>query len=277
MAKLIVKSYDEFASYLGKELGKSDWLVIDQERKFVLEPYDHVTVFPSPVFNQARMVTVRGEVQWEGTFAMEMKKTHLSDIVRMAGGVTDNAYLRGATLLRRMNADERRRMQATLANVRNILTERGDSVSYEKLDLDNNYPIYIDLEKAVQNPGSDADILVRDSDQLFVPEYDPIVRVSGDVQFPNTFYFEEGKDYKHYVYEAGGFGERAKKSKSFIVYQNGKAGLIKKGAKPEPGCEIVIVSKKKKQPLRMAEITGALAGLTSLASMVTAVGVMVRK
>lgn len=272
---MAVKKSDRYGQKFTFDL--KDGLVIDHERKFVLEPYDHVTVFPSPVFNQARMVTVSGEVQWEGTFAMEMKKTRLSDIVNMAGGVTDNAYLRGATLLRRMNADERRRMQATLANVRNLLTEKGDSVSYEKLDLDNNYPIYIDLEKAVKNPGSDADILVRDSDQIFIPEYDPIVRVSGDVMFPNTFYFEAGKDYKHYVYEAGGFGERAKKSKSFIVYQNGKAGLIKKGAKPEPGCEIVIVSKKKKQPLRMAEITGALAGLTSLASMVTAVGVMVRK
>lgn len=272
---LAVKKSDRYGQKFTFDL--KDGLVIDQERKFVLEPYDHVTVFPSPVFNQARMVTVRGEVQWEGTFAMEMKKTRLSDIVRMAGGVTDNAYLRGATLLRRMNADERRRMQATLTNVRNLLTEKGDSVSYEKLDLDNNYPIYIDLEKAMNDPGGGADILMRDSDQLFIPEYDPIVRVSGDVMFPNTFYFEEGKDYKHYVYEAGGFGERAKKSRSFIVYQNGKAGLIKKGAKPEPGCEIVIVSKRKKQPLRMAEITGALAGLTSLASMVTAVGVMVRK
>lgn len=272
---LAVKKSDRYGQKFNFDL--KDGLVIDQERKFVLEPYDHVTVFPSPVFNQARMVTVTGEVQWEGTFAMEMKKTRLSEIIRTAGGVTDNAYLRGATLLRRMNEDERRRMQATLATVRNLLHEKGDSVSYEKLDLDNNYPVYVDLEKAVNNPGSDADILMRDGDQLFVPEYDPIVRVSGDVMFPNTFYFEEGKDYKHYVYEAGGFGERAKKSRSFIVYQNGKAGLIKKGAKPEPGCEIVIVSKRKKQPLRMAEITGALAGLTSLASMVTAVGVMVRK
>lgn len=272
---MAVKKSDRYGQKFSFDL--KDGLVIDHERKFVLEPYDHVTVFPSPVFNQARLVTVTGEVQWEGSFAMEMKKTRLSDVIQMAGGLTENAYLRGATLLRRMNDDERRRMQATLANVRNLLVEKGDSVSYEKLDLDNNYPIYIDLEKAVKNPGSDADILMRDDDQIFVPEYDPIVRVSGDVMFPNTFYYEDGKDYKHYVYEAGGFGERAKKSRSFIVYQNGKAGLIKKGAKPEPGCEIVIVSKRKKQPLRMAEITGALAGLTSLASMVTAVGVMVRK
>lgn len=252
-------------------------LVIDNERKFVLEPYDHVTIYPSPVFNQTHLITVSGEVNWEGTVAMEQKKTHLSDVIAMAGGATPHAYLKGATLLRRMTEDERRRMQATLSVVRDILTEKGDSISYAKLDLDNNYPVYIDLEKAISNPGCEADILMREGDQIFVPEYDPVVRVSGDVMFPNTVYFESGKNYKYYVNECGGFGHRAKKSKTFIVYQNGKASLVKKGAKPEAGCEIVVVSKKKKNPMNMAALSGALSGITSLASMVTAIGVMVRK
>ena len=216
-------------------------------------------------------------MNWEGTVAMEQKKTHLSDVIAMAGGATPHAYLKGATLLRRMTEDERRRMQATLSVVRDILTEKGDSVSYAKLDLDNNYPVYIDLEKAISNPGCEADILMREGDQIFVPEYDPVVRVSGDVMFPNTVYFESGKNYKYYVNECGGFGHRAKKSKTFIVYQNGKASLVKKGAKPEAGCEIVVVSKKKKNPMNMAALGGALSGITSLASMVTAIGVMVRK
>ena len=114
--------------------------------------------------------------------------------------------------------------------VRSILNERGDSMAYEKLDLDNNYPVYIDLEKAVKNPGCEADILMREGDRIFVPEYNPIVRVSGDVMFPNTLFYEHGKGYKYYVNEAGGFGHRAKKSKTFIVYQNGRASLVKKGA-----------------------------------------------
>jgi protein involved in polysaccharide export with SLBB domain len=254
-----------------------DGLVIDNERKFLLEPYDHVTIYASPVFNQTRLITVSGEVEWEGTVAMEQKETHLSDVIEMAGGVTPHAYLKGATLLRRMNDEERRRMQSTMKAVRDILTEKGDSVSYGKLDLDNNYPVYIDLEKAMSKPGGEADILMREGDQIFVPEYDPIVRVSGDVMFPNTFYYESGKNYKYYVYEAGGFGHRAKKSKSFIVYQNGKAGLVKKGAKPEPGCEIVIVSKKKKTPWSLTQVGSAFTGITSLAAMVTAVGVMIKK
>ena len=272
---LATKKSDQYGKKFQFDL--KNGLVIDNERKFVLEPYDHVTVYASPVFNQTRLITVTGEVEWEGTVAMEQKKTHLSDVINMVGGFTPHAYLKGATLLRRMNEEERRRMQATMSVVRDMLTEKGDSVYYSKLDLDNNYPVYIDLEKAMNNPGCEADILIREGDQIFVPEYDPIVRVSGDVMFPNTVYYEAGKNYKYYVNECGGFGYRAKKSKTFIVYQNGKASLVKKGAMPEPGCEIVVVSKKKKNPLNTSQFTGAISGIASLASMVTAIAVMIRK
>ena len=252
-----------------------DGLMIGSDRSFILEPYDHVVIFNSPVFSQARMVSVNGEVNWEGDVAMIQKSTRLADVIDMVGGLTDHAYMKGATLLRHMNEEERVRMRATMEAVRDILTEKGDSVSYSKLDLANNYPVVIDLEKALKNPDSDANILMREGDRVFIPEYNPIVRVSGDVMFPNTLFYEKGKNWKYYVNEAGGFGHRAKKSKSFIVYQNGKASLCKKGAQPEPGCEIVVVSKKRKQPWRVAEVVGALSGLTSLAAMVTAVAYMV--
>lgn len=263
-----LKKTDQYAQKFHFDL--KDGLIIDGARKFLLEPYDHVTVYSSPVFNQARLVTVNGEVNWEGTVAMEQRATRLSDVIEMAGGVTPQAYLKGASLMRQMNDEERVRMQATMKAVRDILTEKGDSLASSKLDLENTYPVYIDLEKAVNNPGSDADILMREGDRLFVPEYNPIVRVSGDVMFPNTLFYEEGKDYKYYVNEAGGFGHRAKKSKTFIVYQNGKAALTKKGAKPEPGCEIVVVSKKK-NPVRLTEVLGALSGFSSLATMAAAI------
>ena len=251
-------------------------LVIDTERKFLLEPYDHVTIYGSPVFNQAKLITVSGEVNWEGGVSMIQKDTHLSDVIDMVGGVTPHAYLRGATLLRQMNDAERVRMQATMRAVRDILQERGDSITYSKLDLENNYPVVINLEEAIKHPGSDADILLREGDQIYIPEYNGIVRVSGDVMFPNTLFYEQGKNWKYYVNQAGGFGHRVKKSKTFIVYQNGKAALTRKGAKPEPGCEIVVVSKKRKQPWGIGQISGALSGLTSLAAMVTAIAYMTK-
>jgi protein involved in polysaccharide export with SLBB domain len=271
---LATKKSDDYSKKFQFDL--QNGLVIDNERKFLLEPYDHVVIFGSPVFSQAKTVSVHGEVNWEGSVAMVRKDTRLADVIEMVGGITDHAYLRGATLLRHMNEEERARMQSTMKAVRQILQEKGDSVAYGKLDLDNNYPVVIDLEKAMKDPNSSANILMRDGDQIFVPEYNPIVRVSGDVMFPNTLFYEDGKNWKYYVNEAGGFGHRAKKSKSFIVYQNGKASLVKKGAKPEPGCEIVVVSKKQKKPWRVAEVVGALTGLTSLASMVTAIAYLTK-
>ena len=271
---MATKKTDEYSKKFSFDL--KDGLVINNERKFLLEPYDYVTVFSSPVFNQAKVVNIRGEVNWEGDVTLIHKNSRLSDVIEMVGGLTEHAYLRGATLLRQMNEEERVRMQSTMKAVNALLEEKGDSVSYAKLDLANNYPVVIDLEAALKNPGSDADILMREGDRIFIPEYNGIVRVSGDVMFPNTLFYEEGKNWKYYINQAGGFGQRAQKKKTFIVYQNGKAALTKKGAQPEPGCEIVVVSKKRKQPLNLATITGALSGLTSLAAMVTAIAYMTK-
>lgn len=247
-----------------------DGLVIDGEKGFVLEPYDVVHVRRSPAFSTARNITVTGEVNFEGNFTLENKHMRLSDAVTMAGGATDAAYLRGARLVRQMNDEERVRQQATLEAIRNILTERGDSVAGSKLQLGDTYVVGIELDKALQEPGGIYDILIREGDQIYVPEYNATVKVSGDVFYPNTVSFLNGKKANYYVDQAGGYGHRAKKSKTFIVYQNGTIGLVAKGAKPEPGCEIVVPSKKRKNPVNWASFLSMGSSLASLATMVVA-------
>ena len=267
---------DPYSTKKTREIAKSytfdikDGLVIDAERRFILEPYDVVHVRRSPAFHTARTITVNGEVNYEGGFTLENKNVRLSDAIKMAGGITEDAYLKGARLTRVLNDEERILRSSTLEAVRDILTERGDSVAWRKMDLANNYPVGIDLEKALNNPGSDADIILREGDRIFVPEYDPIVKISGDVMFPNTVFFEKGKNVSHYVNQAGGYGQRAKKSKTFIVYQNGQVGIKKKGAKPEPGCEIVVPSKKRKGSFSLIDAVPAFQGLASLATLVIA-------
>ena len=247
-----------------------DGLVIDGDRNFLLEPYDVVHVRRSPAYSAARNIVVDGEVNYEGSFTLENKKMRLSDAIKMAGGATDDAYLRGARLVRVMNDEERVRQQATLEAIRTILTERGDSISASKLQLGNTYVVGIELDKALQNPGGAYDILLREGDRIFVPEYNASVKISGDVFFPNTVSYIEGKNYKWYVDQAGGWGNRAKKSKTFIVYQNGTIGVAKKGAKPEPGCEIIVPSKKRRNPINLAGIASAATSLSSLATLVVA-------
>ena len=247
-----------------------DGLVIDGEKGFVLEPYDVVHVRRSPVFSTARNIMVTGEVNFEGNFTLENKHMRLSDAVTMAGGATDAAYLRGARLVRQMNDEERVRQQATLEAIRNILTERGDSIAGAKLQLGDTYVVGIELDKALQEPGGIYDILIREGDQIYVPEYNATVKVSGDVFYPNTVSFLDGKKANYYVDQAGGYGHRAKKSKTFIVYQNGTIGLVAKGAKPEPGCEIVVPSKKRKNPVNWGSFISMGTSLASLATMVVA-------
>ena len=248
-----------------------DGLVISNDRKFTLEPYDVVHVRRSPAFHTARNITVTGEVNYEGAFTLENKNMRLSDAVKMAGGVTEDAYLRGARLTRVLTDEERVRQQATLDAIRNLIVDRDDSISWRKMDLSNNYPIGIDLEAAVKNPGSAADILLREGDRIFIPEFNSTVKISGDVMFPNTVFYSEGMNYKKYVAQAGGFGNRAKKSKTFIVYQNGQVGLVKDGAKPEPGCEIIVPSKKRRQPFNWSLVTTGATSLTSIAALILAI------
>lgn len=267
---------DKRATAKNKEIAKTftfelkDGLVIDGNRGFVLEPYDIVHVRRSPAFHTPRNIRVTGEVNYEGNFTLENKNMRLTDALAMAGGITDAAYLRGARLLRTMNEEERVRYQASLDAIRNVLTDRGDSIAWNNLQNSTTYSIGIELDKAVEEPGCDYDLILREGDQIFVPEYNGTVKISGDVMFPNTVSYIAGRGYKKYVEQAGGFGNRAKKSKTFIVYQNGTIGLASKGAKPEPGCEIIVPSKKQRNPVNFGALLSAGTSLASLATMVVA-------
>ena len=251
-----------------------DGLVIDGEQGFVLEPYDVVHVRRSPAFSTARNITITGEVNYEGSFTMENKDLRLSDAIAMAGGLTPDAYLPGARIIRHLTEEERIRERATLEAIGEILFERFDSIPWSKMDMSNYYSVGVDLEGALKKPGSDKDLVLREGDQIFIPEYNGVVKVSGTVMFPNTLFFQGGKSYKKYINEAGGYANRARKSKTFIVYQNGTIGLVSKGAKPEPGCEIIVPAKKKK-PQTNFNVAAWATSIASLATMTTAIVSMI--
>jgi protein involved in polysaccharide export with SLBB domain len=167
-----------------------------------------------------------------------------------------------------MSDEERVRQQATLEAIRNILTERGDSISGAKLQLGDTYVVGIELDKAMKNPGGEYDILLREGDRIFVPEFNGSVKISGDVFFPNTVSYVAGKGYKYYVNQAGGFGNRAKKSKTYIVYQNGTVTQVGRGVKIEPGCEIIVPQKARRNTMGLTQWPSVGSSLTSIAAMV---------
>ena len=243
-----------------------DGLALGKAREFKLMPFDIVHVRRSPGFVMPKNITVNGEVNFEGKFTLEKKNLRLTDAISMAGGVTQDAYIRGARLIRKMSEDEFRRQQAIYDALTNNLTSKSDSISFNKIKLDSTYVIGIELDKALEKPGSDFDVVLREGDQIEVPEYNSTIRIAGDVQFPNTITFVEGKNYKWYVDKAGGFSETAKKKKSFIIYPNGMMAKLKSRTTIEPGSEIVVPSKKRSNSWKISEWLGFSNILTSLAS-----------
>lgn len=247
-----------------------DGFVIDGEQGFLLEPYDIVQVRKSPAYREPRSVTVEGEATFEGKYTLDKKNTRLSQLVEMAGGLTPDAYPKGARLFRKMNDDEKARLQDVLAAAKQSQVDK-DSVGMDKLQTSDTYIVGIELDKALERPGSDYDVVIREGDRLVIPEYNGTIRVSGDVMFPNTVPFEVGKKFKWYVNKAGGFGQNAKKKKTYVIYQNGMIAQVGRGVKMEPGCEIVVPSKHRKESLTTAAWMGIGTSAASIASMIATI------
>ena len=240
-----------------------DGLVVDGSKDFVLQPYDEVYVRKSPGYMPQRNVTVEGEVLFAGTYPLAHKNQRLSEVVKAAGGVTKEAYIRGARIERPMNADEKFRLNRILQLAK---VQSGAGFDANKVEQDSVYYVAIELDKALANPGSDDDVVLREGDRIIVPEFSGTVKIDGNVMYPNTASYSSGKSYKWYVRnQAGGFGMGAKKSRAFILYQN---GAVKKasGAKIEPGCEIFVPSKTRSANDKISMIANLG---TSLATMVT--------
>ena len=251
-----------------------DNYVIDGQKDFVLEPYDIVQVRRSPVFQDPITVSVDGEITFRGSYTMEQKNQRLSDLVKSAGGTLQGAYVRGARLIRKMTDDERARMQAVI-NMARQTADGKDSVSLEKLALSDTYSVGIHLDEALAHPGSTQDIELMDGDRLIIPRFNHTVRISGDVNAPNTVAFEEGKGYRYYIEQAGGFGDRAKKRRAYIVYQNGTMAKASKG-KIEPGCEVIVPSKAKRDNMSVAQWLGIGTSIASLGTMFATIAHLVK-
>ena len=261
---------DPSATEAGMEISKTfsfslkENYVIDGDRSFLLEPYDIVQVRMSPAYQAPIRVSVEGEVAFQGSYTMELKNQRLSDVIKAAGGVVAGGYVRGARLERRMTEAEKARMEAVIQMARQSADGK-DSINLDKLALSETYTVGIHLDEALANPGSTQDIELMDGDRLVVPRFNHTVRISGDVNAPNTVAYDEGKDYKYYVKQAGGFGNRAKKRHTYIVYQNGTMAIAKEG-KIEPGCEVIVPSKA---PRNDGDVTRWLGIGTSVASLGT--------
>lgn len=253
-----------------------DGFVIDGQQGFTLQPYDQVFVRRSPGYQAQQNVQVTGEVLFGGTYAMTTTEERLSDLVKKAGGATPKAYLRGAKLIRVANEEEKKRMR----DVINLMNRQFGEAMMDSLGIrvEDTFSVGIDLEKAVAKPGSEYDLVLREGDVLSVPKLNNTVKVNGAVMMPNTVGYLSDKNANYYLDQAGGYALNAKKSKKFVIYMNGQVARIKGRSKDkiEPGCEIIVPSKKNKR-VNVGEILGYASSFGSLATMFATITNLIKK
>lgn len=258
---------------------------IVEDTAFVLQPFDEVQVRKSPTYAEQQNVRVSGAVNFDGEYAMTNREFHLSDLVKIAGGLSEVAYAKGARLIRQMTPEEREQREAALRTSQIALYEqalegdknfdmaRADSLLDMKMNLGNNYNVAINLDEAIAHPGGAEDIALRAYDQLIVPQYSNTVKISGEVMYPISVNYKKGASLSHYINSAGGYSQRASKKQTYAIYMNGSVDKLGRRASSkyiEPGCEIVIPTKPKKVGMSTAEISVLGTSAASLTTMVVA-------
>lgn len=242
--------------------------VDDVDAGFLLKPYDRVEVRKSPGYSAQTMVSVNGEVLFEGDYVLQKRNERVSDLVRRAGGVIEGAYVKGASLSRRLSESEYLARKETLRlAMANSQPGAGDSLALSKIQVSDTYNVGIDLQKAIDNPGSTYDLVLHPGDALFVPQEQSTVKISGDVMFPNAVVYVPGKKLSYYIDQAGGYGQRAKKGKAFIVYLNGTVAKAKRNTPIEPGCQIIVPSKPTTGGTDWTKILAFATSFSSVATM----------
>ena len=274
-------------------LSLKDGFVIDGTPGFKLMPFDEVMIRQSPAYVEQQNVSITGEVMFAGLYTLDHRNARLSELFKKAGGATDQAYLKGARIIRKANEQEKQRMEAVLKMQReeiqkNLLQLASSSnnasaisqtskdverTNIEKFNVPSEYPVGIDLPEALANPGSDADIILREGDRLVIPQYNGTVKINGAVMFANTVAYEKGKKPSYYIDQAGGFAADALKSKAYIIYMNGKVAKLSHGAKVQPGSEIVIPAKLKRK-MSTAEMMSMGTSMSSIAAMIATIANM---
>lgn len=252
-----------------------DGFVVDGEAGFILEPYDEVYVRRSPGYQEQQNLKVEGEVLFPGTYVLAKKNYRLSELIEAVGGLTHEAYVKGARLERQMTMEEQVRMKAAL---RASKLGGKDSIDIDKLDLSTTYSVGIELDKALENPGSEQDVVLREGDRLVVPQYINTVKINGEVMYPNTVSYLKGKKLKHYIEQSGGYSSNAKKSQTYIVYMNGTIARAKGGGKNliQPGCEIIVPTKPERKGLSLPEILSIGTSTASLATMIATIANLIK-
>jgi protein involved in polysaccharide export with SLBB domain len=173
-----------------------------------------------------------------------------------------------------MTQEEREMLETMLQTAQR--NSGSDSIDVRKLRTLTTFPVAIELDKAMANPGSDDDPYLREGDRIVVPRFTSTVSINGEVLYPNTVRYKAGEDADYYIDLAGGTTSTGKKSRTIIIYMNGMVAKADRKHKPAPGCQIVVPTKRKGRAMGIAEWLTIGSSTASIATMIATIANLVK-
>lgn len=246
-------------------------LLVDNKAHFYLKPFDRVSVRYISGYTKQQNVSIQGEISRPGVYTISTKDERISDLINKAGGFSPYAYIKGATLMRKINKELDKEQLDLIENL-----GKNDSTVVIKPDQ-TEFKIGINLADIMVKAGQKTkiDLILKEGDVLVIPSEKQTVEVRGEVLLPSLSRYDKSNSFRAYISNSGGFNEEAKKSSAFVVYANGDIKSIKHFLffkiypKIEPGAVIIVPKRgegKNRISLQeMITMTTALATLGLLA------------
>jgi len=204
----------------------------DGDGEFELQPFDRIFVRTKPNYQRQLTVRIEGEVQFPGEYVLENRDARLSDLIDQAGGLSQYAFVEGASMQRilevvsrELDEDEMRERSEQLAELN---LENVDLNSFESVNDTVYTSVGIRLDEALQQSNGVSDLRLQEGDIIRVPRQLQTVRVEGGVLSPVTMRFVPGRGLQNYIDAAGGTTDRGQRHRAYIVYANGEVDRVKR-------------------------------------------------
>lgn len=213
----------------------------DDDKQFLLHPYDYIYIRKAPSYFEQKTVTIEGEVLYPGPYSIQSKDERISDLLKRCGGLSDHAYINGATLYR---APEKKALMDTT-----ILSDLGvDSLVVKASKQLYNGRVELQLSKILKNPKSVFNYHLKEGDRIVIPEVSEEVRVAGAILNPVGLAYEPHRNAKYYIDRSGGFSENAKTTKVYVINSDGTTNVTQsfiftKYPTVGPGSKIIVPEK----------------------------------
>jgi protein involved in polysaccharide export with SLBB domain len=260
---------------VSKTISVSSNLEVSEE--VLLSPFDLIVVRQLSGYKPIEKVTLQGFIKNQGIYALKGGDYRLHDLLIEAGGFLEEAYLPGISITRKVLSDDNN-SEAIKVSVAG--TEDKETVDQLKSEV---IVIGIDGEKLVSSKGADFqnNLVLQQGDVITVPKIDNTVTVIGKVQQKSKISYRSGVSIKKALRRAGGFSEDARKSKVYVVYQNGSIksrrsflGLVSFDPKLKPGATVIVPEKlPSSSRTSLGEIVGLSSSLATLVLLIQQLGI----